>query len=78
MTEAAAGKAVFARFEAVTKRFGIADPALDAVTGSIFSGEITGLVGPDGAGKTTLIRLLTGAVGALATVRWWGSADAGL
>lgn len=44
----------------VTKRFGAAVPALDAVSGSIRAGEITGLVGPDGAGKTTLIRLMTG------------------
>ncbi|HEU4987358.1 MAG TPA: ATP-binding cassette domain-containing protein [Rhizobiaceae bacterium] len=44
----------------VTKRFGSPPPALDAVSGSIRGGEITGLVGPDGAGKTTLIRLMTG------------------
>lgn len=48
------------RLSDVTKRFGDAPPALDAVSGSILSGEITGLVGPDGAGKTTLIRLMTG------------------
>jgi ABC-2 type transport system ATP-binding protein len=45
---------------AVSKRFGAAQPALDAVSGSVRAGEITGLVGPDGAGKTTLIRLMTG------------------
>jgi ABC-2 type transport system ATP-binding protein len=45
---------------AVSKRFGAAPPALDAVSGSLRAGEITGLVGPDGAGKTTLIRLMTG------------------
>ena len=50
----------FVRMMDVTKRFGNAPPALDAVSGSIRSGEITGLVGPDGAGKTTLIRLMTG------------------
>jgi ABC-2 type transport system ATP-binding protein len=44
----------------VSKRFGSAEPALDAVSGSVRAGEITGLVGPDGAGKTTLIRMMTG------------------
>jgi ABC-2 type transport system ATP-binding protein len=43
----------------VTKSFdGV--PALDAVSGTVEGGKITGLVGPDGAGKTTLIRLMTG------------------
>src|SRR4051812_12283541 len=50
----------FIRLDGVTKRFGSAPPALDAVSGTIRGGEITGLVGPDGAGKTTLIRLMTG------------------
>ena len=44
----------------MTKRFGNAAPALDAVSGTVASGAITGLVGPDGAGKTTLIRLMAG------------------
>ena len=34
--------------------------ALQSITLSIQSGQITGLVGPDGAGKTTLIRMLAG------------------
>jgi ABC-2 type transport system ATP-binding protein len=42
---------------AVAKRFG-ATHALDAVELSVRSGEIFGLVGPDGAGKTTLFRIL--------------------
>ena len=45
----------------VVKRFGDDDaPALDGVSMRIEPGRITGLVGPDGAGKTTLIRILAG------------------
>lgn len=35
-------------------------PALTDINGIIPKGEIVGLVGPDGAGKTTLIRLIAG------------------
>jgi len=42
--------------EAVTKRFG-ATTAVDAVTLRIEPGELFGLIGPDGAGKTTLFRI---------------------
>lgn len=35
-------------------------PALQEVTASIPKGKIVGLAGPDGAGKTTLIRLIAG------------------
>ncbi|MDN5060598.1 ATP-binding cassette domain-containing protein [Aliarcobacter butzleri] len=34
--------------------------AIKKINFSIFSGKTTGIVGPDGAGKTTLIRMLTG------------------
>jgi ABC-2 type transport system ATP-binding protein len=35
-------------------------PALDDISAVLRAGQITGLVGPDGAGKTTLIRLMAG------------------
>lgn len=50
----------FVRIDGVSKAFGAAVPALDHISAAIKGGEITGLVGPDGAGKTTLIRLMTG------------------
>ena len=43
----------------LTKKFG-AVTAVDGLTLSVAAGEIFGLVGPDGAGKTTTMRLLTG------------------
>ncbi len=47
----------------LTKRFdGLDRPALDDVAITIAPGEMTGLVGPDGAGKTTLIRILAGLI----------------
>jgi ABC-2 type transport system ATP-binding protein len=53
--------APIARIDGLTKRFaGLARPALDAISAVIEPGRMTGLVGPDGAGKTTLIRHLVG------------------
>ena len=45
--------------EGLVKRFG-ETVALDDVRIAVPPGQITGLVGPDGAGKTTLIRILAG------------------
>ena len=45
----------------VVKRFGDATtPAVADLTTAIKAGQVTGLVGPDGAGKTTLMRLVAG------------------
>jgi ABC-2 type transport system ATP-binding protein len=46
------------RTEGLTKSFGTTT-AVDGLTITVAEGEIFGLVGPDGAGKTTTMRLLT-------------------
>ncbi|WKS99758.1 ATP-binding cassette domain-containing protein [Gallibacterium salpingitidis] len=47
--------------DSVSKHFkGMDTLALDHISAQIYPGKITGLVGPDGAGKTTLIRHLIG------------------
>jgi ABC-2 type transport system ATP-binding protein len=58
---------VAVKIENLTKRFPAEEhaqttskPALDKLSAMIQTGHITGLVGPDGAGKTTLIRLIGG------------------
>ena len=45
------------RVDGLTKRFGAAT-ALDAISIAIQPGELFGFIGPDGAGKTTLFRIL--------------------
>ena len=45
--------------EEIVKKFGDTT-ALDGLNLQVKSGEIFGIVGPDGAGKTTLMRILTG------------------
>ena len=47
------------QFENVVKRYGAVD-ALRGVSFSVAKGEMFGLIGPDGAGKTTAIRLICG------------------
>lgn len=47
------------RTQALSRRFGDV-LALDQLSLAVTEGEIFGLVGPDGAGKTTTMRLLTG------------------
>ncbi|EGP6060199.1 ABC transporter ATP-binding protein [Salmonella enterica] len=45
----------------LAKRFaGMDKPAVAPLDSTIHSGHVTGLVGPDGAGKTTLMRMLAG------------------
>ena len=47
------------RTENLTKRYGTFT-ALDGLTFSIAPGEVVGLLGPNGSGKTTALRLVLG------------------
>src|SRR5262245_36935440 len=54
-------KQALAIVERLTKHFASeGQPALDALSFDVCGGQVTGVVGPDGAGKTTLMRLLAG------------------
>lgn len=55
----------------LTKKFG-AVTAVDNLDLEIGEGEIFGLVGPDGAGKTTMMRLLTGILDPTSGEGWVG------
>ena len=57
------------RSEHLTKSFGEL-VAVDRLALSVEEGEIFGLVGPDGAGKTTTMRLLTSIMDPSAGEAW--------
>lgn len=57
------------RLEKLTKRFGDLT-AVDGLTFQVAEGEIFGLVGPDGAGKTTTMRLLAAIMDPTAGDAW--------
>lgn len=45
---------------AITKKFGTTTTALDGLSLTIPTGQMTGIVGADAAGKTTLLRIIIG------------------
>ncbi len=59
---AAGGEAAAVSARAMVRRFG-ATTALDGLSFEVAPGELYGLVGADGAGKTTALRVLAGLVG---------------
>jgi ABC-2 type transport system ATP-binding protein len=56
---AAASRPAVVELEGLTRRFG-ALTAVDGLSFTVGRGELFGLVGPDGAGKTTTLRMLAG------------------
>lgn len=58
--EAAGASALAAKLEAVTHRYG-KTMALEAVSLDLPAGRVTGFIGPDGVGKSTLLALVAGA-----------------
>ena len=60
----------------LTRRFG-GTVAVDRLTWSVPAGSIYGLVGPDGAGKTTTLRLLAGLLRPTAGAVWVAGLDVG-
>jgi len=62
------------RTENLTKRFG-SIAAVDGLTLSVAEGELFGLVGPDGAGKTTVMRLLASVMNPTSGSAWVAGKD---
>ncbi len=65
---------VMIRAEGLTRRFGELT-AVDALDLEIHAGEIFGMVGPDGAGKTTTLRMLSGLLDPTAGRAWVAGHD---
>jgi branched-chain amino acid transport system ATP-binding protein len=69
---------VMLRVEGLTKRFG-GFTALNGVSFEVFEGEILGLIGPNGSGKTTAFNCVSGALAPSAgTIRFKGEEIGGL
>jgi ABC-2 type transport system ATP-binding protein len=58
-TSIGTGEEAAVRVDRLTRQFG-EETAVDALTFAVARGELFGLVGPDGAGKTTTLRMLAG------------------
>ena len=66
------------RVSGLTKRFG-GFTALNAVSFDVYEGEILGLIGPNGSGKTTAFNCISGALAATAgSIRFKGQDIGGL
>ena len=44
--------------EALTKRYGVGPPAVDALSLEVVTGEVCALIGPSGSGKSTTLRMI--------------------
>ncbi len=62
------------RVEGLTRRFGELT-AVDALSFAVGAGELFGIVGPDGAGKTTTLRMLAAVLRPTAGDAWIGGAS---
>ena len=61
------------RTQGLTQNFGD-NTAVNNLTLSVKAGEVFGLVGPDGAGKTTVMRLLAGLMAPTSGDAWFMTA----
>ncbi len=71
-----ANREAMVRVEALSRRFG-ERVAVAELSFTVGRGELFGLVGPDGAGKTTTLRMLAGVLRPSAGDAWIGSGRAG-